>query len=186
MPDPVTRRYAQLTQTDDVKARQEHHGVAEQAQRMADAPVEDTRLSAREADFIARRDSFYMATVLQNGWPYLQHRGGPAGFLKVIDDRTLAFADYRGNLQLVSTGSVQRDDRVALFFMDYPNRQRLKVMAHAEVLDADDDPELLARVEDPDYRARVERIVVLKVAAFDWNCPQHITPRYTTEELPAT
>jgi predicted pyridoxine 5'-phosphate oxidase superfamily flavin-nucleotide-binding protein len=181
----MARRYAELTFTDDVKARQEHQGVRETARRMEEAPVEDTRLSEREAGFIAQRDSFYMATVLQNGWPYLQHRGGPKGFLKVIDDQTLAFADFRGNLQYVSTGSVQRDDRVALFFMDYPNKQRLKLMAHAEVIDADDDPDLVAAVEDPDYRARIERVVVLKVEAFDWNCPQHITPRFTADEIHA-
>jgi len=177
------RNYTDITFTDDVKAAQTEQGTREVAARMEAATFDDSRLSERETDFIGRRDSFYMATVLQNGWPYLQHRGGPPGFLKVLDDRTLAYADFRGNMQLISTGSVAGEDRVALFFMDYPNRQRLKLMAHAEVFDSDERPDLVAKVEDPDYRARIERVFVFRVEAFDWNCPQHITPRFTEAEL---
>ena len=179
----MTRRYTELTFTDDVKQAQEEHGFRSSAQRMEEVPVEDTRLDPPTADFIAQRDSFYMATVTQDGWPYMQHRGGPRGFLKVLDEGTLAFADYSGNRQLVSTGNLKGDDRAALFFMDYPNRRRLKLMAHVEVHRADERPDLVEQVEDPDYRARIERVFVLRVEAFDWNCPQHITPRYTVDEL---
>ena len=112
----------------------------------------------------------------------MQFRGGPKGFLKVLDEVTLAYADFRGNLQYITTGNVAHDDRVALILMDYAGRRRLKIMARAEIFDAVDRPDLIAQVEDPDYRARVERAVVLHLEAFDWNCPQHITPRYTEQE----
>ena len=124
-----------------------------------------------------------MATVSETGWPYLQHRGGPKGFLKVLDPQTIAFADFRGNLQYVSAGNLEGNDRVALFLMDYANRQRLKLLGHSRVVDAADDPGLIDRLRDPGYRARVERAVVIRVEAFDWNCRQHITPRFTEEEF---
>jgi len=143
----------------------------------------DERLSAREVEFITERDSFYVASVLENGWPYVQHRGGPRGFLKVIDERTLGFADYRGNRQYITAGSVQRDGRVALFLMDYPGRRRLKLMARAEVVDGAERPDLLEAIGDPDYPGMIERLFLLHVEAFDWNCPQHITPRFTGEEM---
>jgi predicted pyridoxine 5'-phosphate oxidase superfamily flavin-nucleotide-binding protein len=136
-----------------------------------------------EQAFIADRDSFYMATVSQTGWPYIQHRGGPRGFLKVLDARTLAFADYRGNRQYLSTGNLAADDRACLFLMDYPRKARLKIYAHVETLGLDDEPELAARVAMPNYRARSERIFRMRLEAFDWNCPQHITPRFTEAEI---
>lgn len=141
------------------------------------------RYTANEADFIADRDSFYIATVSETGWPYVQHRGGPRGFLKVVDDRTLAFADYRGNRQYISTGNLAADDRACLFLMDYRSRQRLKIYVHVKVLALDDDPSLTARVTMPGYKASLERIFQLRLAAFDWNCPQHITPRFTEGEV---
>ncbi|MEJ0100256.1 MAG: pyridoxamine 5'-phosphate oxidase family protein [Pseudomonadota bacterium] len=143
------------------------------------------RFSADEIAFIADRDSFYMATVSETGWPYIQHRGGPRGFLKVIDERTLAFADYRGNRQYISTGNVQADDRVALILVDYPHRARMKIYAHVEVVTPEADPQLAALVTVPGYKAKMERIFRLKLQAFDWNCPQHITPRFTEEEIEA-
>jgi nuclear transport factor 2 (NTF2) superfamily protein len=133
--------------------------------------------------FIADRDSFYMATVSETGWPYVQHRGGPRGFLKLIDDHTVAFADYRGNRQYISTGNLMADDRACLFLMDYPRRVRLKIYAHVETLALDDDPELTALVTMPDYRARLERIFRLRLKTFDWNCQQHITPRFTEHDI---
>ncbi|MDR6624413.1 pyridoxamine 5'-phosphate oxidase family protein [Caulobacter segnis] len=136
-----------------------------------------------EAAFIAERDSFYMASASQSGWPYVQYRGGPAGFLKVLDETTLAFADFRGNRQYISVGNLDADDRVALIMVDYPRRARLKILAHAERLALDAEPGLLERVTDPNYRARPERIFRLKLAAFDWNCPQHIVPRFTEAEI---
>lgn len=141
------------------------------------------RFTPDEVAFIAQRDSFYMASVSETGWPYVQHRGGPPGFLKVIDERTLAFADYRGNRQYISVGNLDADDRVALILVDYPRRARLKILAHAERLALDTDPALLARVMEGDYRARPERVFRLKLAAFDWNCPQHIIPRFTEAEI---
>jgi predicted pyridoxine 5'-phosphate oxidase superfamily flavin-nucleotide-binding protein len=141
------------------------------------------RFTGDEAAFIADRDSFYMATVSETGWPYVQHRGGPRGFLKVVDDRTLAFADYRGNRQYISTGNLAADDRACLFLMDYPHRARLKIYAQVETLTLDDDPDLTAVVTMPDYKAKLERIFRLHLKAFDWNCQQHITPRFTEHEI---
>ena len=126
-----------------------------------------------------------MATVSQSGWPYIQHRGGPAGFLKVLDETTLGFADFRGNRQYISLGNMASDDRVALFLMDYPNRARLKVLAHMSVRGLAAEPELAERLSSPDYKGRPERAFILKLEAFDWNCPQHITPRFTASEVAA-
>ncbi|WP_445680522.1 pyridoxamine 5'-phosphate oxidase family protein [Radicibacter daui] len=143
------------------------------------------RFTEAEAAFIAERDSFYMATVSETGWPYVQHRGGPRGFLKLVDDRTLAFADYRGNLQYISTGNIGSDDKVSLILMDYARRARLKLFAHAEIVMPEDEPELARLVAPEGYRAKVERIFRLRLEAFDWNCPQHIIPRFTAEEVSA-
>lgn len=141
------------------------------------------RFTGNEAHFLAARDSFYMGTVSEDGWPYVQHRGGPAGFLKLIDDRTLAFADYRGNRQYISTGNLAANDRACLILMDYPRRARLKIYVHVEKLALDADPALTDLVMDKDYKARAERIFRLRLEAFDWNCPQHITPRFTEREI---
>jgi uncharacterized protein len=141
------------------------------------------RFGENEAAFIEARDSFYLATVSETGWPYVQHRGGPRGFLKLVDDRSLAFADYAGNRQYISLGNVNADDRACLFLMDYARRARLKIYAHVEILAPEAEPELAQLVTDPTYRARIERIVRLRLAAFDWNCPQHITPRFTEPEI---
>lgn len=141
------------------------------------------RFTENEAAFIAARDSFYMATVSETGWPYVQHRGGPQGFLKLVDDRTLAFADYRGNRQYISTGNLAANDRVSLFLMDYPRRVRLKIYARVEILSLDADPNLTALVAMPEYGAKLERIFRLRLEAFDWNCSQHITPRLSEREI---
>ena len=141
------------------------------------------RFTDSEAAFIAARDSFYMATVSETGWPYVQHRGGPRGFLKQVDARTLAFADYRGNRQYISTGNVAANDRACLFLMDYTRRARLKVYVHVDILGVDDDAALTALVTDGAYGAKIERIFRLRLVSFDWNCPQHITPRFTEEEV---
>lgn len=141
------------------------------------------RFTANERDFIAARDSFYLASVLDNGWPYVQHRGGPAGFVQVLDDRTLGFADYRGNRQYISLGNIRGDGRVALIFVDYPRRHRLKLFARAEAKAWDADPTLTARIATPGARVHPERLFLLHLEAFDWNCPQHITPRYSTTEI---
>lgn len=141
------------------------------------AEVEPFQLTAEEIAFIQDRDSFYMATVTETGWPYIQHRGGPRGFLRVLDGQTLAFADFRGNRQLLSVGNLAVNDRVALFLMNYNHRERLKILGHAKVVDARDNPELVAKLAMPGYPAKIERALVIGVVATDWNCPQHITPR---------
>ena len=153
--------------------------------RSQEVPAQPERdlLTSEEVDFIARRDSFYLATVSSNGWPYLQHRGGPRGFLKVIGPNELAFADYRGNRQMLSTGNLAGNDRVAMFLMDYPRRERLKIMGHARVLDALEYPEMAAQLAPPTELKGVERIFRVDVVSFDWNCPKYITPRFTEEEV---
>ena len=143
------------------------------------------RFTPNEAAFIAARDSFYMATVSETGWPYVQHRGGPAGFLRVLDERTLGFADYRGNRQYISLGNLSANDRAALILMDYPNRSRMKIYAYVEPRDLSADPELAERFATPGYKGKAERGYVLRLEHFDWNCPQHITPRFTGAEIAA-
>lgn len=136
-----------------------------------------------EAEFIAARDSFYMATVSETGWPYVQHRGGPPGFLRMLDNKTLACADFRGNRQYISVGNLGANDRACLFLMDYRQRQRLKIYARVELVALSERPELFEKLTTPGYAAKVERVLVFHLEAFDWNCPQHITPRFTQKEL---
>lgn len=183
----MSHRFAEIAFTDSVKAAQEHYRTRAQNERLEAGGGPNDALGPAEAEFIAARDSFYMATVSETGWPYVQHRGGPPGFLRVLGPRQLAFADFRGNVQYVSVGNLARNDRVALILMDYPKRQRLKVLGRMRSVDvAELDPETLKRVEMPTYRARVERVMLIDVEAFDWNCPQHITPRFTQAEMDAT
>jgi uncharacterized protein len=180
-------RFAELAFTDRVKAVQERQGSREAYGKFEGGGGEahHDRLGPAEAMFLAARDSFYMATVGETGWPYVQHRGGPPGFLKVLDERTVGFADFRGNRQYVSVGNLLGDDRVSLILVDYPNRRRLKILGRARAVTAEDDPSTLQRLEVPGYRAKVERGLVVAVEAFDWNCPQHITPRFTEAEIAA-
>ncbi len=174
--------FLDIAATDDVRAVQAEMGSAEVFARFAGDRKFD-RFTPNEAAFIAARDSFYMASVSQTGWPYVQHRGGPPGFLKVIDPQTLAFADYRGNRQYISVGNLRGEGRVAMILMDHAARARLKIYAHAEAVSLDADLALTAQVVDVGYKAKPERIVRLRLSAFDWNCPQHIVPRFTREEL---
>lgn len=146
-------------------------------------PHRGERFSDSEEEMITSRDSFYLATLSQTGWPYIQHRGGPVGFLHLLDDTTLAMADFGGNRQYITTGNLRGSDRACLFLMDYPRRARLKIYATIDVLAKEDEPELLARVTPENYRARVERIYRFHLQAFDWNCPQHITPRYSPQQI---
>lgn len=168
--------------TPSVRAAQEKMGVAHLWEDFRGDRASD-RFSRSEELFIAERDSFYIASVSETGWPYVQHRGGPRGFLKVVDDRTLAFADYSGNRQYISTGNVAANSRACLFLMDYPRRTRLKIYAHAEVLTLDAEPDLTQMLSPQGYRARPERLFRLRLDAFDWNCPRHITPRFTEAEI---
>jgi uncharacterized protein len=176
--------FLDMLTTPSVMAAQADNGSREMWEQLPrDLP--SRRLTPEAAAFIAARDSFYLASVGEGGWPYVQHRGGPPGFLKVLDDRTLGFADFRGNRQYISVGNLAANDRVALFLMDYPHRARLKILAHAELLDLAADPKLAEQLLLPGYRARPERAMLLHLEAFDWNCSAHITPRFTEAEVRA-
>ena len=174
--------FLDIASTPGVRAAQESNGSGEFWANFSGDRLSD-RFTPAEAAFIAERDSLYMATVSESGWPYVQHRGGPPGFIRVIDDRTLAIPDFRGNRQYISTGNLAADDRASLILMDYPNRRRLKLYAHVEARDLAADSELAAELALPGYRAKVERGLVIHLAAFDWNCPQHIVPRFSEAEL---
>ncbi len=180
MPNP----FADIAFTDSVKKAQEHYGTRKANQRLENADRLD-EITRREAQFIAERDGFYMATVNENGHPYVQFRGGPKGFLKTLDEKTLGYADFRGNLQYISVGNLNANNKAALFLMDYSNQARLKIFAEIEVIDAADDPALIEKLRMPDYPAKIERAMILHVTAYDWNCPQHITPRFTLAEIEA-
>jgi len=174
------QRYDEIMFTQAVRTLQDAEGVAGKYARSYGARTH--ALNADEVAFVTSRTSFYMATVSQTGWPYIQHRGGPAGFLRVLDDHRLGFADYRGNKQHISQGNLAGDDRVSLFLMDYPRKARMKLQGHAVFEDAAGNPELAARLA-VDGQGRVERLVTIRLAAFDWNCPQFITPRFDSAEI---
>ena len=180
----MARAFAEIAFTPAVRAVQERLGSAAAYDKFL-APMAERgdRLGPEEAAFIAARDGFYQATVSSTGWPYVQFRGGPAGFLKALDERTIAYADFRGNRQYLSSGNLAGDDRISLILMDYANRRRLKIWGRAKLVDITADAVLVARLHDPSYRAWPERAVVITVEAFDWNCPQHIPQRLTLEEL---
>lgn len=175
--------FGSLVFTPAVKALQEKYGSRRQYARMEGDTTSPDRLGRDEVEFIKERDSFYMATIGATGWPYVQHRGGPKGFLKVIDDHTIAFADFRGNKQFVSTGNIATDNRVALIMVDYPQQARLKILGRAEIFEDERAREWIERLREPSYKALVERAFVIQVEAFSWNCPQHITPRFTAEQI---
>jgi predicted pyridoxine 5'-phosphate oxidase superfamily flavin-nucleotide-binding protein len=179
----MAQHFGSLVFTPVVKALQEKYGSRRQYARMEGGGTSRDRLGPDESAFIAERDSFYMATIGSTGWPYVQHRGGPQGFLKVIDDSRVAFADFRGNRQYVSTGNLATDNRVAIIMVDYPRQARLKLLGRAEVFEGEQASEWIERLRDPGYKAVIERVYVIQVEAFDWNCPQHITPRFTADQL---
>ena len=178
----MTYGFLDIASTPSVRAAQEANGSRELWQRF-DGDRASDRFSENEIAFIDARDSFYLASVSESGWPYVQHRGGPTGFLKVLDETTLGFADFRGNRQYISLGNISADDRVALLLMDYPNRARLKILAHMEVRELDAASDLASRLALPRYRGKPERAFLLHLETFDWNCPQHITPRFTAAEI---
>jgi len=177
----MAQRFVKTLMTPQVLAAQQHYYG--RTSQFSEAPARDS-LTEEERAFIATRDSFYLATISESGWPYVQHRGGPPGFLQMLDAQRLVFADYGGNRQMLSTGNLATNDRVTLFLMDYPRRERLKVLGHARVLDAREHLDLVQRVHPPEFtQAKPERVFVVDVLSFDWNCPKFITPRYTTEEV---
>ena len=179
----MTNRYHETAFTPAVRRLQERAGSrAAYAAGTRGGP--NDRFTAREAAFISERDGFYLATVSEAGWPYVQFRGGPLGFARVLDDRTLGWADFRGNQQFVSAGNASSGDgRASLILVDYPNRRRLKLFGHLSFADAADAPDLLSRLAVPGYRAKADRAAVLRLVGFDWNCPQHIPQRFTLDEL---
>jgi predicted pyridoxine 5'-phosphate oxidase superfamily flavin-nucleotide-binding protein len=176
------QNFTKFAFTDSVKSAQEHYGSRDAYLRMEQSG-DRYLLTDRESEFIQARDSFYMASVGENGWPYVQFRGGPQGFLKVLDEQTIGYADFRGNRQYISVGNLNDNGRVALILLDYPGRKRLKIWATARVTDVEDDLKLAAALTVEGYEAKVERAMVLTVQAYDWNCPQHITSRYTSAEI---
>ena len=182
----MAQNYRHTLFSDTVKALQERHGSRAAYLKM-DAAADGTpdTLTAKELDYIALRDSFYMASVNGDGWPYMQHRGGPAGFLRHIAGNRIGFADYRGNKQYISTANLVGNDRVSLFLMDYPNKDRLKLVGHAHSIELADDPALVTSLMPEDYRAVPERAFVIDVIGWEWNCSQHITPRFTEAEISA-
>lgn len=179
----MARAFADICFTDSVKDVQLLYGSREANQGFEHAEDARNDLTEREVEFIAARDSFYQATVSETGWPYVQHRGGLTGFLQVLDANTIAYADFRGNRQYVSVGNLAANDKISLILMDYANRRRLKIWGRVQIIHEDENPELIAKLENPAYRARVERAVVIKVEAWDWNCPQHITQRFTQADI---
>lgn len=176
----MATKFLEIAFTDSVRKAQAHYFGS--AQRVPEGLAPDA-LTDDEIQFIQTRDSFYMATVSEAGWPYVQHRGGQPGFLRVLKPSQLAFADYQGNRQMLSTGNLAVNDRVCLFLMDYPQRARLKILGHARVEDARQHPELVAQIAEPAAQRIVERLFFVDVVSFDWNCPKYITPRYTAAEV---
>ncbi|MBY0236488.1 MAG: pyridoxamine 5'-phosphate oxidase family protein [Burkholderiaceae bacterium] len=179
----MSRAYSDLAFTPAVRAMQTRMGSRSSYARLDQTEDRRDELTEREAEFIHERDGFYQATVSETGWPYVQFRGGPAGFLKVLDAKTLGYADFRGNLQYISVGNLAGNDRVSLMLMDYANQRRLKILGRVRLVSEAEDSALLARLKLPQYRAQVERAFVITVEAYDWNCPQHITPRFTEAEI---
>ena len=179
----MSRAYSDIAFTPAVRAMQTRMGS-----RSVYAPLDRTSdkrdaLTPDEIEFIHERDGFYQATVSESGWPYVQYRGGPAGFLKVLDAKTIAYADFRGNVQYISVGNLTGNHRVSIFLMDYANQRRLKILGRVRLVEASDDAALITRLQMPDYAARIERAMVITIEGYDWNCPQHITPRFTKEEI---
>ena len=179
----MARPFAEISFTPSVRETQAKNGSANGYAKFLEGTRHEDLISPIEASFIAQRDGFYQATVSETGWPYVQFRGGPTGFLKVLDERTLAYADFRGNRQYLSTGNLLSNDRISLILMDYPNQRRLKIWGRATIVDAEAGPALMQHLSEPGYRAHPERAIVIKLEAIDWNCPQHIPQRLTLEEF---
>ncbi|QEL26488.1 pyridoxamine 5-phosphate oxidase [Bosea sp. F3-2] len=184
----MLHKYLEIASTPAVKRERRHYGSAAQYARIdgtldSEGPLRNDQLGPDEEAFIAERDGFYLASVSETGWPYVQFRGGPIGLLRVLDDKTLGFADFRGNRQYITTGNVSGNDRVSLFLMDYAHQRRLKIFGRMHVVDATINAALETRLSVPGYAARVERAVTITIEAFDWNCPRHITPRFSEAEV---
>lgn len=180
----MARAFAEIAFTSAVRTVQTTQGSADgYATFLTDEADRADRLNDKEIDFIVARDGFYQATTSEDGWPYVQFRGGPQGFVKILNDRTIAYADFRGNRQYLSVGNLNDNNRVSLILVDYPNRRRLKVWGRAQLVDVIDNPELVASLHVDGYRALPERAIIITIEAYDWNCPQHIPQRLTLAEF---
>jgi predicted pyridoxine 5'-phosphate oxidase superfamily flavin-nucleotide-binding protein len=179
----MSQNFTNYTFTESVKKAQEKYGSRDSYAKMDENGPDQYQLFQREMAHIDRQDSFYISTVGENGWPYVQFRGGPRGFLKAIDQTTLGYADFRGNMQYISTGNMNANKKASLILLHYPSKTRLKLWVETEILDPEQHPDLKEKLVLPEYKAKVERLVIFHIKAFDWNCPQHITPRYTMEEI---
>lgn len=177
------KSFAKIAFTPLVKQQQTLHGSRASYNRVEQSGPPGDRLTEAERYFLAARDSFYMASTSETGWPYIQHRGGATGFIHVLDDQTIAFADFSGNKQYVSTGNLLHDDRVALIFVDYPAQSRLKILGHATIHEGPEAATLIEQLRSPGDNTPIERAIVIHIEAFDWNCPQYIAPRYTEEQV---
>jgi uncharacterized protein len=173
-----------LTFTPQVQTMQKRMGShASYARAQQNLNNQQPTLGREEVEFITQRDGFYQSSVSETGWPYVQFRGGPAGFLKTLDRQTVAYADFRGNKQYISVGNLMGNDRVSIILMDYANQRRLKLLGRVKLVEQQDDPNLMQMLKHSDYKAPIERACVITVVGFDWNCPQHITPRFTAKEF---
>lgn len=181
----MMNKFQEIAFTDSVKAAQEHYGARRHYAKFEGGRATNDRIGDAEADFIEQSDGFYLATAGEGGQPYIQFRGGKPGFLRVLDETTLGFADFRGNLQYITVGNASVNKKAALILMDYANRRRLKVLGEIEFHDAAERPDLIEKLMDSTYEAKVERAAIITLKGFDWNCPQHITPRYTMDEVRA-
>jgi predicted pyridoxine 5'-phosphate oxidase superfamily flavin-nucleotide-binding protein len=179
-----TTSFAEIMFTPAVQAQQEHYGSRRQYARMQAAGDPFAGLGEAEGKFLAQADGFFVATVSETGWPYVQHRGGPRGFVKILSPSQIAFADFRGNRQYVTVGNTSQDGRVAIIVMDHAHQRRLKLLGTLRFVEIGEaDPALVQALQLPGYRAQVERVAIVDVAAADWNCPQHITQRFTIDEV---
>lgn len=178
----MAKNFAEIAFTPEVRKLQEKMGSRASYARMERDTWQDG-LTESEAEFISQRDSFYMASIGENGFPYIQHRGGPKGFVKVLDAKNLGFIDFKGNMQYITVGNLATNNNASLIMVDYPARTRLKIYAKARIAELKDEPQLFKFLDLEDYNFRPERMIVLEVEAYDWNCPQHITPRYTEGEI---
>jgi uncharacterized protein len=179
----MANKFQKIAFTEAVKTAQERYGTRKHYARFESGRDTNDRIGDAEADFIEQREGFYLSTVGEDGQPYIQFRGGKPGFLKVIDEMTLGFADFRGNLQYISVGNASVNKKAALILMDYPSRRRLKILGEIEFHEAADRPDLIEKLAISNYEAKVERAAIIHVKGFDWNCPQHITPRYSMDEI---
>lgn len=179
----MANKFHEIAFTDAVKAVQERYGTRRHYAKLENRADSNYQIGDAETDFIETRDSFYLATANDDGQPYIQFRGGPPGFVKVFDEQTIGFADFRGNLQYISVGNASTNNKVALILMDYPSRSRLKILGEIEFFEAAERPDLIEKLADSGYDSKVERAAVIHVKGVEWNCPQHITPRFTMDEV---